>query len=93
MNRFLTGARLSTIRCEKLLGGHAAAARDVPKKGGRDSPPAVKRDRCLSAVGVPKLTMGAALPDDDETEALEEPFDLPRLRHGKGRHGQATWTV
>jgi len=93
VNRFLTGARLSTIRCEKLLGRQADVARDLPKKERRDVPPAVKRDRCLSAVGVPKLTMRAALPDDDETEALEEPFDLPRLQHGKGRHGQATWTV
>lgn len=93
MNRFLTGARLSTIRCEKLLGRQADVARDLPKKERRDVPPAVKRDRRLSAVGVPILPMGAALPDEDESEALEKPLDLPRLRHGKGRHGQATWTV
>ena len=91
--RFITAARRSTTGREKLLGRQADVARDLPKKERRDVPSAVKRDRRLPAVGVPKLTMRAALPDDDETEALEEPFDLPRLQHGKGRHGQATWTV
>ncbi len=93
MIRFLTGARPSAIRREKLLGRQADVARDLPKKERRDGPPPVERDRRLSAVGVPILPMGAALPDEDETEALEEPFDLPRLQHGKGCHRQATWTV
>ncbi len=89
----MAGARPSTILCEKLLGRQADVARDLPKKERRDVPPAMERDRRLSAVGVSILAMGAPLPHEDETEALEKSFDLPRLQLGKGCHGQATWTV
>lgn len=89
----MTAARCSTIRSEKLLGRQADVARDLSKKERRDVPSAMERNRRLPSVGVPILPVGAALPDEDESQALEEPSDLPWLQHGKGRPGQATWTV
>jgi hypothetical protein len=59
---------------------------DLPKEDRRNVATAVERQGGLSPVWMTILPVRASLPDERESEALEEPFDFPWLQHGNQTH-------
>jgi hypothetical protein len=59
------------VRCQSDVSRH------LPKEDRRDVAAAMKRQGGLTPVWMPKLPVRTALPNQYESEALEQSFDLP----------------
>ena len=77
---------------QKLFWRQSDISRHLPEQDRRDVPASVKGEGCLTPVRMPILPVGAALSDQHESEAFEEPFDLPWPEHGGRAHVYATCT-
>jgi hypothetical protein len=79
MQRTLGGA---TLRSHELGNRHPDVPADLAEQSGRNVAARVHGHGRHPTVGVPKLLVGAALPDLDEPESLKAGDDLPWLEDG-----------
>jgi len=71
---------------QELIDRDAYIADDLAEKERRDIPPSVNWHRRAASIRVPKLLMGAPLPDLFEAEPVQDPDDLARTQDRKPAH-------